>query len=114
MTKTIAAAILVSIVVPASAQQARDPVGDYMKAGSAYRACVIKYAERFASTPESPNDIASAALSACGSEIATFHATVLVLGKLDPAFKDDKAILENFSAGNRNEAIRAVLEKRYK
>lgn len=101
------------LVSPLGWAQHRDVLEDYMKAANAYERCVITYSERFAMTPESPNDIASDAVSSCYSEATAFHTSIMAMGRVSQEFKDDLKIMERFRNGYRQSAIKAIIEKRY-
>ena len=101
------------LVSPLGLGQQRGILEDYMKAANAYERCVITYSERFAMTPESPSDIASAAFSSCYSEASAFHISIMAMGQVSQEFKDDSKIMERFKGGYRQSAIKAILEKRY-
>lgn len=101
------------LVSPLGWGQQRDVLEDYMKAANAYERCIITYSERFAMTPESPSDIASAAFSSCYSEATAFHISIMAMGRVSQEFKDALKIMERFKNAYRQSAIKAILEKRY-
>ena len=82
----------------------------YLRTFSALERCVVTYSGKFAATQESPNDIATAAISACSQEGSAFYVAIIGMGRI---IGDPDVVMERFKGSLRNSAIETVLEKRY-
>lgn len=89
-----------------------NPLEEYLEAFSSFEQCVVAYSGRFAETQESPNDIASAAISTCSKEESVFYVAIIKLRRELPEMDEPEVVLEKFKSSLRNSATKTVLEKR--